>query len=416
MSSVPVTIISQGENVEARLERIRALLTELESQCRKALEDNSIKTFADGDNHLNDVLANFYEKRFDRLIDWPVFKNDLLTRWWLDLELEDNTPISTHYHVIHPGHNRLYLRHVGWVWFQIDDNVLESSIVLDEKPYRISITDDGLEILYPRASPWDVKSSIGRCPCTGGFLPTPHRLPHLTFRCDASLRWGEVPTIHAAAFQELVVVSGIRGFYNTQSTLALIASQRYGLVAEWERLAHKWCSALGNTWLDGYYHYANPYQIIVGEPDLLWQHALVIWTQLLGVDGMAWLLEVAPDTVFLAAIVSASVLTSETLIKDGIGLARCRPDLCAQAVYRILNECFIWALPLTQREDTPEIKRWWSRYTDTQPLTYYHDPKTEREVMKVVEPTIILMDQLLEPFRELVTESTDTHDNMKLAS
>lgn len=384
MSYIHIPYVTYGESVQARLERLAPHLKDLESQCRQVVSDHqggAIELY----NKLNDVAVDFYDRHILEMIQWDTWKDDLVTRWWLNMELEDDTPIASHMLTLEAGTNKRYINGIGWIWFNWDPDDLPEY-------RRVVFQIDGIQVIDPRRSPWECRIPLSLLPRPDGHPPTRRYRGPIWFRHQRDIEWGHVDALTLPAAHELVFPTEAE----VESCLTLIGQRRAGLVAEWERLAYNWCSVLGTEWLVRADAYGAVSLDIATNPDILWKHALVFACKMLGIDYVAWSVEAAPECMFLSQLM-ASVVTVGVFYNAEAEMSYLAPYSRVIVVQRIIEECFRWARPLM---DSTRAMPQYTRYESMRDELPRERTSTH-EIQRsdhAVDCALQLFDNMLEPF------------------
>ncbi len=387
MSDIHIPYITYGESVQARLERLVPHLEDLETQCRQVVSDHKGDAL-DLYNALNDIAVDFYDRRVLEMIQWDTWKDDLVTRWWLNMELDDSTPVASHMLHLEPNLNKRYINGIGWVWFHWEHDDLSAY-------RRVRFLTDGIQVIDPRPSPWECRMPLTLRSRPNGHPPTRQVRGPLRFRSQRDLEWGHVDALTLPALHELVLPTE----RDVDACLAAITARRYAMVAEWERLAYNWCSVLGTEWLNRADAYGAVTLDISIDPDLLWKHALVFSCKMLGIDYTAWALEVAPESLFLSQLMASVLAIGITHQTELIDLP---PYSRVIVLQQIIEECFRWSRPLMNHTHIlPQYQRF-EHMRDEMPRdrsNIHEVPNTEY----VVDCAKQLFDNLLEPFTDALT-------------
>lgn len=387
MNAMDIPYLMQGESVTVRLNRLVPHLADLETQCRHMVNQHK------GDglslyNKMNDIAGDFYDPKVFDMICWDVWKDDVLTRWWLDTEREESLPIASHALELQLGINKRYIVGIGWLWFHWEDDELP-------RHRRIRFYQEKMHVLDPRPSPWEARVPLSLRPRPGGHPPKREAGSVLRFEEQRDLEWGNIDALNDHGLREMLHVLDTP----VNRNLARINQQRYALVAEWERLAYNWCSVLGTDWLNRADAYGGLPLSTHTNPDLLWQKALVVAGQWLGLDYMAWGLCVAPDSLFLSHLAATTIITNGTVAQALYGLS---PHARVVVIQRILEECYRWARPLM---DSEHLLRHYDRFEmmrDACPRDRTN-AKEHTDIERVVDTALTLFDNMLEPYREMLT-------------
>lgn len=396
MSYITLPYLALGESVKARIERLHYHGEDLESQCRDVI-DNYQGGAAQLYERLNDIIGNFYDRGLVDHLDWQLWKHDLVSRWWLGMELDDDSPIATHQLTLESGVNKRYLRGVGWVWFRWDEE--ETTTI----PRRVVPHLDGLLVLDPRSSPWEVRQPLSIPQPKEGHphVPGGVKIPP-TFRRQMDLRWGHIDALNYPGLMELVRP----GPFGIIPKMETIHQYRYAIVPEWERLAYNWCSVLGTEWLNRLDNQLEiPLDYIV-NPDLIWQNALVFACQTLGIDYVAWALEAFPEAIFLSQLTASSLLMANPVMFPLLDLS---PQGRVVVIQRVIQECSHLTRPfMGENVQLPKLAMF-ERMQLEVPREHTSDYSEEqKKIEETVSRARDLLDLLLEPFMDNPETTTST--------